>query len=68
MSNNHIKMDPINDKYGLKIGFWDVNSLPEENSKEDFFLKQIQLFDIILLSEDGIGKTQQIKCSTWILL
>ena len=51
MSNNHIKMDPINDKYGLKIGFWDVNSLPEENSKEDFFLKQIQFFDIILLSE-----------------
>ena len=44
-------MDPINDKYGLKFDFWDVNSLPEENSKEDFFLKQIQLFDIILLSE-----------------
>ena len=51
MLSNHIKMDPLNDKYGLKIGFWDVNRLPEEKSKEDFFLKQIQLFDIIFLSE-----------------
>ena len=51
MSNNPIKMDPLNDKYGLKVGFWNVNGLPKEKPKEVFFLKQIQLFDIILLSE-----------------
>ena len=51
MSNNQIKMDPLNEKSGLKVGFWNVNGLPEEKSKEDFFLKQIQLFDIIFLSE-----------------
>ena len=33
-------MDPLNDKSGLKIGFWNVNGLPKETSKEDFFLKQ----------------------------
>ena len=47
MSNNHAKMDPLNDKSGLKVGFWNVNGLSEEKSKEDFFLKQIQLFDHI---------------------
>ena len=35
----------------LKVGFWNVNGLPEEKSKEDFFWKQIQLFEIIFLSE-----------------
>ena len=49
MSNNQIKMDPLNGNSGLKVGFWNVNWLPEEKSKEDFFLKQIQLFDIIFL-------------------
>ena len=33
-------MDPLNDKSGLEIGFWNVNGLPKEMSKEDFFLKQ----------------------------
>ena len=51
MPNNHIKMDPLNVKFGLKVGFWNVNGLPEEKSKEEFFLKQVQLFDIIFLSE-----------------
>ena len=50
MSNNQIKMDALNDNSGLKVGFWNVNWLPEEKSKEDFFLKLIQLFDIIFLS------------------
>ena len=35
----------------MKVGFWNVNGLPEENFKEDFFLKQFQLFAIIFLSE-----------------
>ena len=34
-------MDPLNDKSGLKVGFWNINRLPEEKSEEDFFLKQI---------------------------
>ena len=33
-------MDPLNDRSGLKNGFWNVNGLPEEKCKEDFFLKQ----------------------------
>ena len=41
-------MDPLNDKYRLINGFWKVNELPEEKSKEDFFLK---LFYVIFLSE-----------------
>ena len=48
MLNSHIKMDPLNDKYRLINGFWKVNELPEEKSKEDFFLK---LFYVIFLSE-----------------
>ena len=44
-------MDPLNDKSGLKVGFWNVNRRPEEKSKEEFFLKQIQLFDIIFLTK-----------------
>ena len=44
-------MDPLNDKSGLKVGFWNVNRRPEEKSKQEFFLKQIQLFDIIFLTE-----------------
>ena len=32
-------MNPRNDKSGLKVGLWNVNVLPEEKSKEDFFLK-----------------------------
>ena len=40
MSNDHIKMDPLNDRSGFKVGFWNVNGLPEEKSKEYFFLKQ----------------------------
>ena len=40
MSNDHIKIDPSNDISGLKDGFWNVNGLPEEKSKEDFLLKQ----------------------------
>ena len=44
-------MDPLNDKSGLKVAFWNVNGLPEEKFKEDFFLKQIQLLDIIFLPE-----------------
>ena len=51
MPNNHIKKDPLNHKSGLKVGFWKINELPEEKSKEDFFLKQNQLFDIMFLSE-----------------
>ena len=43
-------MDPLNDKSGLKVGFWNVNGLSGEKSTEDFYLKQI-LFDIIFLSE-----------------
>ena len=39
MPNNHIKMDPLNDKSGLKVGFCNVNRVPEENSTENFFLK-----------------------------
>ena len=35
----------------MKVGFWNVYGLPEEKLKEDFFLKQIQLFGIIFLSE-----------------
>ena len=50
MQNNQIEMDPLNNKCGLKVDFWHVNRLPEEKFKEDF-LKQIQLFDIIFLSE-----------------
>ena len=44
-------MDPLNDESGLKVGFWNINGLPEEKSEEDFFLKQLQLCDIIFLSE-----------------
>ena len=62
MPNNQIKIDPLNEKSGLKVGFWNVNGLPEEKSKEDFFLKQTQLFDIIFLSETWHRK--QIKYST----
>ena len=40
MSNDHIKMDPLNYRSGFKVGFWNVNGLPEEKSKEYFFLKQ----------------------------
>ena len=40
MSNEHSKMDLLNGKSGLKIRFWNVNGVHEENSKEDFFLKQ----------------------------
>ena len=32
-------MDPLNDKSGLKVGFWNVNRRTEEKSKEEFFLK-----------------------------
>ena len=34
-------MNPLNDKSGLKVGFWNVNRRPEEKSKQEFFLKQI---------------------------
>ena len=34
-------MDPLNDESGLKVGFWNINGLPEEKSEEDFFLKQL---------------------------
>ena len=40
MPNDHIKVDPLNDRSGLKDGFWNVNGLPEEKCKEEFFLKQ----------------------------
>ena len=40
MSNDHIKVNPLNDRSGLKDGFWNVNGLPEEKYKEEFFLKQ----------------------------
>ena len=33
------QMNPLNDKSGLKVGLWNVNRLPEEKSKGDFFLK-----------------------------
>ena len=33
-------MDPLNDRSGFKVRFWNVNGLPEEKSKEYFFLKQ----------------------------
>ena len=39
MSNNLINMDLLNDKSGLKVGFWNVNGLHEEKPKEVFFLK-----------------------------
>ena len=51
MQNNHIKKDPLNDKSELKVDFWKINELPEEKSREVFFLKQNQLFDIIFLLE-----------------
>ena len=34
MSNDHIKVDPLNDRSGLKDGFRNVNVLPEEKYKE----------------------------------
>ena len=41
MSNNLINMDLLNDKSGLKVGFWNFNGkwLHEEKPKEVFFLK-----------------------------
>ena len=42
------KMNNLNDNSGLKVGFCNVNWLHEEKSKEDMFLRQIQLFDIFL--------------------
>ena len=63
MSSNHSKMNPLNDNSGLKDSFWNVNWLSGKNSKEDFFLKQSQLFGIIFLSGTWHRRTQQIKCS-----
>ena len=37
MSKNPIKVDPLNGKSGPKVGFWNVNRLPEEKSKEVSF-------------------------------
>ena len=54
-------MDPLNDNSGLKLGVWNVNRLFEEKSKGYFFLKQIQLFDIILLSETWYMKDSADK-------
>lgn len=51
MPSNHIKMDPSNSNSGLKVDLWNVNGLSEENSKEDFFVKQIHLFDIDFVPE-----------------
>ena len=44
-------MDPSNSNSGLKVDLWNVNGLSEENSKEDFFVKQIHLFDIDFVPE-----------------
>ena len=57
-------MDPLNEKSGLKVGFWNANGLPEEKSKEYFFLKQIQLFDIIFLLETWHREDSADKCYT----
>ena len=61
VSNNHIKVDPLNDNSGLIVGFWKVNRLSEGKSWVDFFLKQIQLFDIIFLSETWLRENPANK-------
>ena len=57
-------MNPLNGNSGLKLGAWNFNRLFEETSKGNFFLKQIQLFDIILLSETWYMKDSADKMLT----
>ena len=36
-----LKMNYLNNDSGLKVGFYNINGLSEQNSREDFFLKPI---------------------------
>ena len=50
-------MDFENKNLGLSIGFWNINGLLEEKSKNDIYQKYINKFDIIFLSETCKSET-----------
>ena len=50
-------MDFENKNLGLSIGFWNINGLSEEKSKNDIYQKYINKFDIIFLSETCKSET-----------